>query len=153
MWEHISNTSTTMSVQTVSALATQKATKVVGLCKTFPRVRAFASRQSNDTAIKIMIMAINKLFSLNLIIIQGISFFFVLIKTHYTLLQYNRSLVPFSYQNKYLTLLMKKYLFSYSHTKFLVRSFWSGLLNGVQYGAVENNGKILHNVGSLSQHW
>ena len=86
-----------MTVQTVSALATQKATKVVGLCKTFPRVRAFASRQSNDTAIKIMIMAINKLFSLNLIIIQGISFFFVLIKTHYTLLQYNWSLVPYFY--------------------------------------------------------
>ena len=84
---NISNYSKTMTVQTVSTLATQKATKVVGLCKTFPRVRAFANRQSNDTAIKIMIMAINKLFSLNLIIIQGISFFFVLIKTHYTLLQ------------------------------------------------------------------
>ena len=152
MWEHISNTSTTMSVQTVSALATQKATKVVGLCKTFPRVRAFASRQSNDTAIKIMIMAINKLFSLNLIIIQGISFFFVLIKTHYTLLQYNWSLVPFSYQNK-LLIPMKKYLFSNCHSYSQTKSFWSGLHNGVQYGAVENNGKILHNVGSLSQHW
>ena len=145
-----------MTVQTVSALATQKATKVVGLCKTFPRVRAFASRQSNDTAIKIMIMAINKLFSLNLIIIQGISFFFVLIKTHYNLLQYNWSLVPFSYQNK-LLYQWKKYLFliviHILKQKVLVRSFWSGLHNGVQYGAVENNGKILHNVGSLSQHW
>ena len=145
-----------MTVQTVSALATQKATKVVGLCKTFPRVRAFASRQSNDTAIKIMIMAINKLFSLNLIIIQGISFFFVLIKTHYTLLQYNWSLVPFSYtKTNYFA--NEKIPFSnchsYSQTKILARSFWSGLHNGVQYGAVENNGKILHNVGSLSQHW
>ena len=147
-----------MTVQTVWALATQKATKVVGLCKTLPRVRAFASRQSNDTAIKIMIMAINKLFSLNLIIIQGISFFFVLIKTHYTLLQYNRSLVPFSYQNKLLyqwknTFLNFSNRHSCSQTNILVRSFWSGLHNGVQYGAVENNGKILHNVGSLSQHW
>ena len=141
-----------MTVQTVSALATQKATKVVGLCKTFPRVRAFASRQSNDTAIKIMIMAINKLFSLNLIIIQGISFFFVLIKTHYTLLQYNWSLVPFSYQNKLLYRWKNTFFFIFSY-KILVRSFWSGLHNGVQYGAVENNGKILHNIGSLSQHW